>query len=147
MAGNSQPRNRRASGKKGAQVGSGGNRRRGLEGKGPTPPASARKGHVKNRIANAKARQQAGRPQRARRGGRSSSVSAEAVTPGSTRATTGSAMCRGTTGSSSEFDDPATSSSTRTQPSGRHSSGCTSRTVCTRPGGTGGSASAYFGQG
>ncbi|MBP0462110.1 23S rRNA (guanosine(2251)-2'-O)-methyltransferase RlmB [Streptomyces montanisoli] len=72
MAGNSQPRNRRASGKKGAQVGSGGNRRRGLEGKGPTPPASARKGHVKNRIANAKARQQQGRPQRARRGGKGS---------------------------------------------------------------------------
>ncbi|MCF3960526.1 23S rRNA (guanosine(2251)-2'-O)-methyltransferase RlmB [Streptomyces fuscigenes] len=72
MAGNSQPRNRRASGKKGAQVGSGGNRRRGLEGKGPTPPASARKGHVKNRIANAKARQQAGRTQRPRRGGKGS---------------------------------------------------------------------------
>ena len=31
--------NRRMSGKKGAQVGSGGQRRRGLEGKGPTPPA------------------------------------------------------------------------------------------------------------
>jgi 23S rRNA (guanosine2251-2'-O)-methyltransferase len=73
MAGNSQPRNRRASGKKGAQVGSGGNRRRGLEGKGPTPPASARKGHVKNRIANAKAKQQAVRQQRQRRGGKGSS--------------------------------------------------------------------------
>lgn len=53
MAGNSQRRNRRTSNKKGAQVGSGGKRRRGLEGKGPTPPASARKGHVKNRVANA----------------------------------------------------------------------------------------------
>ncbi|MFI1678793.1 23S rRNA (guanosine(2251)-2'-O)-methyltransferase RlmB [Streptomyces sp. NPDC020607] len=52
--------NRRMSGKKGAQVGSGGNRRRGLEGKGPTPPAEARKGHVKNRIANAKAKKAAG---------------------------------------------------------------------------------------
>ncbi|MET7363565.1 23S rRNA (guanosine(2251)-2'-O)-methyltransferase RlmB [Streptomyces sp. NPDC005562] len=52
--------NRRMSGKKGAQVGSGGNRRRGLEGKGPTPPAEARKGHVKNRIANAKAKKTAG---------------------------------------------------------------------------------------
>ncbi|MFH8609142.1 23S rRNA (guanosine(2251)-2'-O)-methyltransferase RlmB [Streptomyces sp. NPDC018029] len=53
--------NRRMSGKKGAQVGSGGNRRRGLEGKGPTPPAEARKGHVKNRIATAKAKKAAGR--------------------------------------------------------------------------------------
>ncbi|MEY2247376.1 23S rRNA (guanosine(2251)-2'-O)-methyltransferase RlmB [Streptomyces sp. SAS_267] len=49
--------NRRMSGKKGAQVGSGGQRRRGLEGKGPTPPAEARKGHKKNRVANAKAKQ------------------------------------------------------------------------------------------
>lgn len=48
--------NRRMSGKKGAQIGSGGKRRRGLEGKGPTPPAEARKGHVKNRVANAKAK-------------------------------------------------------------------------------------------
>ncbi|NEA06551.1 RNA methyltransferase, partial [Streptomyces sp. SID10116] len=53
--------NRRMSGKKGAQVGSGGNRRRGLEGKGPTPPAEMRKGHVKNRIANAKAKKAVGR--------------------------------------------------------------------------------------
>ena len=49
------------SGKKGAQVGSGGQRRRGLEGKGPTPPAEMRKGHKKNRIANAKAKQAATR--------------------------------------------------------------------------------------
>ncbi|MFI8189598.1 23S rRNA (guanosine(2251)-2'-O)-methyltransferase RlmB [Streptomyces sp. NPDC085946] len=48
--------NRRMSGKKGAQVGSGGKRRRGLEGKGPTPPAEMRKGHVKQRVAQAKAR-------------------------------------------------------------------------------------------
>ncbi|TGA95418.1 23S rRNA (guanosine(2251)-2'-O)-methyltransferase RlmB [Streptomyces sp. MZ04] len=54
--------NRRMSGKKGAQVGSGGNRRRGLEGKGPTPPAEARKGHVKNRVANAKAKRSASSP-------------------------------------------------------------------------------------
>ncbi|MFG2653249.1 23S rRNA (guanosine(2251)-2'-O)-methyltransferase RlmB [Streptomyces sp. NPDC048436] len=52
--------NRRMSGKKGAQVGSGGNRRRGLEGKGPTPPAEARKGHKKNRIANVAAKKAAG---------------------------------------------------------------------------------------
>ncbi|MBO1337438.1 23S rRNA (guanosine(2251)-2'-O)-methyltransferase RlmB [Streptomyces sp. VRA16 Mangrove soil] len=59
MAANS---NRRMSGKKGAQVGSGGNRRRGLEGKGPTPPAEMRKGHVKQRAANAKAKRAQGRP-------------------------------------------------------------------------------------
>ncbi|KAA6214612.1 23S rRNA (guanosine(2251)-2'-O)-methyltransferase RlmB [Streptomyces albofaciens JCM 4342] len=69
MAGNSQRRNRRTSNKKGMQVGSGGQRRRGLEGKGPTPPASARKGHVKNRIANAKAKQAANRRPAPRRGG------------------------------------------------------------------------------
>ncbi|WP_336050441.1 23S rRNA (guanosine(2251)-2'-O)-methyltransferase RlmB [Streptomyces sp. CA2R101] len=69
MAGNSQRRNRRTSNKKGAQVGSGGKRRRGLEGKGPTPPASARKGHVKNRVANAKAKQAASRRPAPRRGG------------------------------------------------------------------------------
>ncbi|MGA4849705.1 23S rRNA (guanosine(2251)-2'-O)-methyltransferase RlmB [Streptomyces sp. G5(2025)] len=66
--------NRRMSGKKGAQVGSGGNRRRGLEGKGPTPPAEARKGHVKNRIATAKAKKATGRrPAPKGRGGKSSS--------------------------------------------------------------------------
>ncbi|AZS73529.1 23S rRNA (guanosine(2251)-2'-O)-methyltransferase RlmB [Streptomyces lydicus] len=69
MAGNSQRRNRRTSNKKGAQVGSGGKRRRSLEGKGPTPPASARKGHVKNRVANAKAKQAAVRRPAPRRGG------------------------------------------------------------------------------
>ncbi|MFH8490806.1 23S rRNA (guanosine(2251)-2'-O)-methyltransferase RlmB [Streptomyces longisporoflavus] len=59
--------NRRMSGKKGAQVGSGGNRRRGLEGKGPTPPAEARKGHKKNRIANAAAKKSSGGPGGGRR--------------------------------------------------------------------------------
>ncbi|WP_037670143.1 23S rRNA (guanosine(2251)-2'-O)-methyltransferase RlmB [Streptomyces griseus] len=65
--------NRRMSGKKGAQVGSGGQRRRGLEGKGPTPPAEMRKGHKKNRIAGAKAKQTARRPAPRGRGGRSTS--------------------------------------------------------------------------
>ncbi|MBT3154443.1 23S rRNA (guanosine(2251)-2'-O)-methyltransferase RlmB [Streptomyces sp. CHD11] len=66
--------NRRMSGKKGAQVGSGGQRRRGLEGKGPTPPAEMRKGHAKQRAAQAKTRRAtAGRPQPRRGGGRSSS--------------------------------------------------------------------------
>ncbi|WP_333762465.1 23S rRNA (guanosine(2251)-2'-O)-methyltransferase RlmB [Streptomyces sp. IBSBF 2390] len=65
--------NRRMSGKKGAQVGSGGQRRKGLEGKGPTPPAEMRKGHKKNRIANAKAKQTTRRPVVRGRGGRSAS--------------------------------------------------------------------------
>lgn len=65
--------NRRMSGKKGAQVGSGGQRRRGLEGKGPTPPAEARKGHKKNRIAGAKAKQIQRRPAPKGRGGKASS--------------------------------------------------------------------------
>lgn len=56
MAGNSQRRNRRTTNKKGATVGSGGQRRKGLEGKGPTPPAEMRKGHKKNRVAAAQAR-------------------------------------------------------------------------------------------
>ncbi|MFE2180350.1 23S rRNA (guanosine(2251)-2'-O)-methyltransferase RlmB [Streptomyces sp. NPDC059455] len=71
MAGNSQRRNRRTSNKKGATVGSGGKRRRGLEGKGPTPPAEMRKGHTKQRMANARARQAAKRPV-PRRGGKGS---------------------------------------------------------------------------
>ncbi|NUS14456.1 MAG: 23S rRNA (guanosine(2251)-2'-O)-methyltransferase RlmB [Streptomyces sp.] len=73
MAGNSQRRNRRTSSKKGATVGSGGQRRKGLEGKGPTPPAEMRKGHAKNRIAAAQARRTAGRQRPAGRGGRSAS--------------------------------------------------------------------------
>ncbi|MEE1929705.1 23S rRNA (guanosine(2251)-2'-O)-methyltransferase RlmB [Streptomyces sp. TRM 70351] len=68
MAGNSQRRNRRTSNKKGAQVGSGGQRRRGLEGRGPTPPAEMRKGHPKQRAAQARARRATGRPA-PRRGG------------------------------------------------------------------------------
>lgn len=70
--------NRRMSGKKGAQVGSGGQRRRGLEGKGPTPPAEARKKHKKNRIANAVAKANAKQtvrrpPPRGGRGGKGTS--------------------------------------------------------------------------
>ncbi|MFJ4677339.1 MULTISPECIES: 23S rRNA (guanosine(2251)-2'-O)-methyltransferase RlmB [unclassified Kitasatospora] len=54
MAGNSQRRNRRNPGsKKGASVGTGGHSRKGLQGKGPTPPGEARKGHPKQRAANA----------------------------------------------------------------------------------------------
>lgn len=54
MAGNSQRRNRRNPGsKKGASVGTGGHSRKGLQGKGPTPPGAERKGHPKQRAANA----------------------------------------------------------------------------------------------
>ncbi|WP_165986697.1 23S rRNA (guanosine(2251)-2'-O)-methyltransferase RlmB [Streptomyces sp. YIM 98790] len=62
MPGNSPRRNRRTSNKKGATVGSGGKRRRGLEGKGPTPPAEMRPGHAKQRAAAAKARRSQTRP-------------------------------------------------------------------------------------
>jgi 23S rRNA (guanosine2251-2'-O)-methyltransferase len=45
MAGNSRRQGAVRKQKKGAQVGSGGQSRRALRGKGPTPPAEARKGH------------------------------------------------------------------------------------------------------
>lgn len=66
MAGNSQRRGAKPGPgvKKGATVGSGGQRRRGLEGRGPTPPASMRKGHVKNRQANAATKRSDSRPRR-----------------------------------------------------------------------------------
>jgi 23S rRNA (guanosine2251-2'-O)-methyltransferase len=69
MPGNNPRRNRRTSQKKGPQVGSGGQRRRGLQGKGPTPPAEMRTGHAKKRAAEAKARKQTGRSSGPRRGG------------------------------------------------------------------------------
>ena len=47
--------------RKGASVGSGGQRRKGLEGRGPTPPAEARKGHPAARRAKAAARAGAAR--------------------------------------------------------------------------------------
>ncbi|MEU4094438.1 23S rRNA (guanosine(2251)-2'-O)-methyltransferase RlmB [Streptomyces sp. NPDC026673] len=78
MAGNSQRRNRRTSNKKGATVGSGGQRRRGLEGKGPTPPAEARKGHAKQRAANAKVKRAASTQSR-RPSGRGSKSTSELV--------------------------------------------------------------------
>ena len=55
MAGNSKRRGavRKAGTKKGAVVGSGGQRRRGLEGKGPTPRAEMRPGHPAQRRAAA----------------------------------------------------------------------------------------------
>lgn len=64
MAGNSQRRGaiRKEGTKKGPTVGSGGVRRRGLEGRGATPPAHMRPGHPAARKAAAKARKAAGRP-------------------------------------------------------------------------------------
>lgn len=58
MAGNSQRRGaiRKDGTKKGQVKGSGGERRKGLEGKGPTPRADQRPGHPKQRIAAARDR-------------------------------------------------------------------------------------------
>ncbi|NYI79497.1 23S rRNA (guanosine(2251)-2'-O)-methyltransferase RlmB [Nocardioides panzhihuensis] len=54
MAGNSQRRGSIAKGrKKGAQAGTGGNRRKGLEGKGPTPKAKDRPYHKAHKAAQA----------------------------------------------------------------------------------------------
>jgi len=54
MAGNSQRRGAmRSSSRKGPQVGSGGQRRRGLEGKGPTPKAADRPNHKAHKMAKA----------------------------------------------------------------------------------------------
>ncbi len=62
MAGNSQRRGARVKSgvKKGATVGSGGQRRRALRGKGPTPKADQRPGHVAARRAAASARRTEG---------------------------------------------------------------------------------------
>jgi 23S rRNA (guanosine2251-2'-O)-methyltransferase len=63
MAGNSQRRGaiRKEGTKKGPTVGSGGVRRRGLEGRGATPPAHQRPGHPAARKAAAKARKASGK--------------------------------------------------------------------------------------
>ena len=64
MAGNSQRRGavRRTGSKKGATVGSGGQRRRGLEGKGPTPKASERPNHKKYQSGMSSDKRGSGRP-------------------------------------------------------------------------------------
>src|SRR5919197_1330747 len=61
MAGNSRRKGaiRKPGTKKGPVVGSGGQRRRGLEGKGPTPPAELRPGHPAHRRAQAAAKKAA----------------------------------------------------------------------------------------
>lgn len=66
MAGNSQRKGamRKPGTKKGATVGSGGQRRRALEGKGPTPKAEDRPGHKAHRAAK---RAEAAKPTRAKR--------------------------------------------------------------------------------
>jgi 23S rRNA (guanosine2251-2'-O)-methyltransferase len=71
MAGNSKRQGavRKSGSKKGATVGSGGQRRRGLEAKGPTPKATERTGHPASRRAGAAAKADAaegggGRPPR-----------------------------------------------------------------------------------
>ncbi|AUY51121.1 23S rRNA (guanosine(2251)-2'-O)-methyltransferase RlmB [Streptomyces sp. CB01881] len=88
MAGNSARRNRRNPGsKKGASVGTGGHSRKALQGKGPTPPGEERKGHPKQRQANAalkrerdaKARAGMRRAGAGGRGGRGGAGSAELV--------------------------------------------------------------------
>ncbi|MEO8889557.1 MAG: 23S rRNA (guanosine(2251)-2'-O)-methyltransferase RlmB, partial [Jatrophihabitantaceae bacterium] len=61
MAGNSQRQGAIRKSKKGAQVGSGGQVKRALKGKGPTPPASERKGHPAARRAAAATRRDQGR--------------------------------------------------------------------------------------
>jgi 23S rRNA (guanosine2251-2'-O)-methyltransferase len=82
MAGNSQRRGaiRKGSSKKGATVGSGGQRRRGLEGKGPTPKATERPHHKAHKMAKAAdKRTGASRPGQGRSGGRRSKTSSEMV--------------------------------------------------------------------
>jgi 23S rRNA (guanosine2251-2'-O)-methyltransferase len=71
MAGNSQRRGavRKGGSKKGATVGSGGQRRRGLEGKGPTPRAEDRPQHKAHKVAHAAAKRSTGRPTAGSRGG------------------------------------------------------------------------------
>ena len=64
MAGNSRRQGAIRKSKKGPQVGSGGQSKRALRGKGPTPPAEARKGHPAARRAAAAERRGAGRSSR-----------------------------------------------------------------------------------
>lgn len=66
MAGNSKRRGatRKSGSKKGAVVGSGGQRRRGLEAKGPTPKAEERTGHPASRRAASAQRRADAKPRR-----------------------------------------------------------------------------------
>jgi len=92
MAGNSQRRGAiRKGGKKGPTVGSGGQRRRGLEGKGPTPKAEDRPNHKAHKMAKAAAKRSgSGAPGRggaaggasARTGGRRSGKASSEIVAG-----------------------------------------------------------------
>jgi 23S rRNA (guanosine2251-2'-O)-methyltransferase len=64
MAGNSKRQGAIRKSKKGPQVGSGGQSKRALRGKGPTPPAEARKGHPAARRAASADRRASNRPPR-----------------------------------------------------------------------------------
>ncbi|GIL36781.1 23S rRNA (guanosine(2251)-2'-O)-methyltransferase RlmB [Phycicoccus sp. MAQZ13P-2] len=78
MAGNSQRRGAvRKSNKKGSTVGSGGQRRRGLEGKGPTPKAGDRPNHKAHKMAKAAEKRGGGRPPQ--RSPKKSAASSEVV--------------------------------------------------------------------
>ncbi|WP_030528508.1 23S rRNA (guanosine(2251)-2'-O)-methyltransferase RlmB [Phycicoccus jejuensis] len=78
MAGNSQRRGAvRKSNKKGSTVGSGGQRRRGLEGKGPTPKAGDRPNHKAHKMAKAAEKRGGGRP--TQRSPKKSAASSEVV--------------------------------------------------------------------
>jgi 23S rRNA (guanosine2251-2'-O)-methyltransferase len=66
VAGNSKRQGAVRKSKKGAQVGSGGQVKRALKGRGPTPPAEERKGHPAARRAAAAARRDQARGGRAR---------------------------------------------------------------------------------
>lgn len=75
MAGNSSRRGavRKSGSKKGATVGSGGQRRKGLQGKGPTPKASDRPYHKAHKQAKSASQREGGRPARAPRRDKASS--------------------------------------------------------------------------
>jgi len=65
MAGNSQRRGAiKKTGKGNPTAGSGGRRRKGLEGKGPTPKAAERPNHKSYKMANAAAKREQARPKR-----------------------------------------------------------------------------------
>lgn len=85
MAGNSARRGatRTGASRKGPQVGSGGQRRRGLQGKGPTPKAEDREKHAARRTKGADRREEALAK------GRSASSKARPGVPGSGRPTRG----------------------------------------------------------
>jgi 23S rRNA (guanosine2251-2'-O)-methyltransferase len=80
MPGNSQRRGAiRKSGKKGPQVGSGGQRRRSLEGRGPTPKAADRPNHKAHKFAKAADKGNAARSSSRAGGGRRDKQSSEVV--------------------------------------------------------------------